>query len=74
MAMNTPIQGTAADILKMAMIKIDEEFVKHNIKFKFVILRTKLKKRGRNSKQKIAFYFALFRGLCEMAYLTAFTM
>ncbi|MCR4581220.1 MAG: DNA polymerase I [Bacilli bacterium] len=32
MAMNTPIQGTAADILKMAMIKIYDEFEKNNIK------------------------------------------
>ena len=32
MAMNTPIQGSAADILKMAMVKIDEEFEKQNIK------------------------------------------
>jgi DNA polymerase-1 len=32
MAMNTPIQGTAADILKMAMISIYEEFERSNIK------------------------------------------
>ena len=32
MAMNTPIQGSAADILKMAMIKIYDEFEKNNIK------------------------------------------
>ena len=32
MAMNTPIQGTAADILKMAMIKIYDEFKKQHIK------------------------------------------
>ena len=32
MAMNTPIQGTAADILKMAMIKIYDEFEKQHIK------------------------------------------
>ena len=32
MAMNTPIQGSAADILKMAMIKIYDEFQKNNIK------------------------------------------
>jgi len=32
MALNTPIQGSAADILKMAMIKIYDEFEKNNIK------------------------------------------
>ena len=32
MALNTPIQGSAADILKMAMIKIYDEFNKQNIK------------------------------------------
>ena len=37
MAMNTPIQGTAADILKMAMIKIDKEFEKENIKSKMLL-------------------------------------
>ena len=37
MAMNTPIQGSAADILKMAMVKIDEEFTKNNIKSKMLL-------------------------------------
>ena len=37
MAMNTPIQGTAADILKMAMIEIDKRFEKENIKSKMLL-------------------------------------
>ena len=32
MALNTPIQGSSADILKKAMIEIDREFVSENIK------------------------------------------
>lgn len=32
MALNTPIQGSSADILKKAMIEIDERFTKENIK------------------------------------------
>ena len=32
MAVNTPLQGTAADMLKMAMIKIDKEIVNEDIK------------------------------------------
>ena len=36
-ALNTPIQGTEADIMKMAMIKIDEEFEKNNIKSKMIL-------------------------------------
>ena len=32
MALNTPIQGTAADILKKAMIEIFDEFKKRNLK------------------------------------------
>lgn len=32
MALNTPIQGSSADILKKAMIEIDNEFTKQNLK------------------------------------------
>ena len=32
MALNTPIQGSSADILKKAMIEIDREFEKQNLK------------------------------------------
>ena len=37
MALNTPIQGTSADIIKKAMIEIDEEFKNNNIKSKMII-------------------------------------
>ena len=37
MALNTPIQGTASDIMKMAMIKVYEEMHKHNFKSKIVM-------------------------------------
>ena len=36
-ALNTPIQGTAADILKMAMVKISEEMKKRNLKSKLIL-------------------------------------
>lgn len=37
LAMNTPIQGSAADIIKIAMIRIDREFKKNNIQSKMVL-------------------------------------
>ena len=37
MAMNTPIQGTAADILKIAMIKLQNEFDKRNLNTKILV-------------------------------------
>ena len=36
-ALNTPIQGTSADIIKMAMIKIDNEMEKNNFKSKMLL-------------------------------------
>jgi DNA polymerase-1 len=36
-AMNSPIQGTAADILKVAMVKIKENFDKFNIKSEIIL-------------------------------------
>lgn len=37
MAMNTPIQGTAADLMKLAMIEIDDELTKENFRTKLII-------------------------------------
>ena len=37
MALNTPIQGTAADILKLAMIKLDKELRINNYKSKILL-------------------------------------
>ena len=37
MAINTPIQGTSADILKKAMIEIDNRFTKENLKSKMLL-------------------------------------
>ena len=37
MALNTPIQGSSADILKKAMIEIDEELTKRNLKSKMLL-------------------------------------
>lgn len=36
-AMNTPIQGSAADIIKLAMLKIDEQFTKHGFASKMIL-------------------------------------
>ena len=36
-ALNTPVQGTAADIIKVAMINIFEEFNKKNLKSKMIL-------------------------------------
>ena len=36
-ALNTPIQGTAADIIKLAMIKLYDEFNKNNLKSKILV-------------------------------------
>ncbi|MGN1299240.1 MAG: DNA polymerase I [Candidatus Scatovivens sp.] len=36
-AMNTPIQGTAADIMKMAMIETDKKLIENNLKAKIVL-------------------------------------
>ena len=35
--MNTPIQGTAADIMKIAMIKVYNELKKRNLKSKILL-------------------------------------
>lgn len=37
MALNTPVQGSSADILKLAMVKISEEFKKRNLKSKMLL-------------------------------------
>ena len=36
-AINSPIQGTAADMIKLAMIKIQQEFASHNFKSKMLL-------------------------------------
>ena len=37
MALNTPIQGSSADILKKAMNEIDDYFSKHNLRSKMIL-------------------------------------
>ena len=37
MAMNSPIQGTAADLMKLAMIRLDQSLEKHGLKSKLLI-------------------------------------
>ena len=37
MALNTPIQGTSADIIKMAMVKLHKVFKDHKLKSKIII-------------------------------------
>ena len=36
-AINTPVQGSAADIIKLSMIKINEELKKHSLKSKLIL-------------------------------------
>ncbi len=36
-ALNTPIQGTSADVIKLAMVKLDQEFKKQGLKSKMII-------------------------------------
>jgi DNA polymerase I len=36
-AINSPIQGTAADMIKLAMVKIHDEFKKHQFKSKMIL-------------------------------------
>jgi len=37
MAMNTPIQGTAADLMKLAMIDLEDQLTKQNFRARMII-------------------------------------
>ena len=37
MAINTPIQGTAADMIKIAMINVEKEMVKQGLQSKMIL-------------------------------------
>ena len=37
MALNTPIQGTSADIIKMAMVEVEKQFKIHGLKSKMIL-------------------------------------
>jgi len=37
MAINMPVQGTSADIIKVAMVRLDEEMIKRNMKSKLLL-------------------------------------
>jgi DNA polymerase-1 len=36
-ALNTPIQGTAADIIKLAMVRVDKRLIKENMKSRLIL-------------------------------------
>ena len=38
-AMNSPIQGTAADIMKLAMIGVQKRFCEENLKSRLVFIK-----------------------------------
>ena len=37
MALNTPIQGSAADIIKLAMVRVDNRLIKENMKSRLIL-------------------------------------